>query len=111
MSIRKRLGEDILSRMNNGCGVLMGDADFCALIEESKSLFSAPLCSDTFLRNNKITFMGADIFSNGMPGTTGWVIGTKEQIEQMRAAVWSHRYYHLFKDVPDGYFLTLKDSQ
>jgi hypothetical protein len=46
-----------------------------------------------------------------MPGTTGWVIGTKEQIEQMRAAVWSHRYYHLFKDVPDGYFLTLKDSQ
>ncbi len=110
MSILKRLEEDIFSFMSGDCAVLMGDADFCRFFEEAKSIFSGPTPSDVFLNSNKVQYMGADVVSNAVPGTTGWIIGTKEQVEQMRAAVWAHRYYLMFKDTPDGFLYALKEK-
>ena len=108
-NIESRLLEDVSMCFFPKPHVLMGDDDFFELLDENKDRFKFSR-SDGYLETNHLMFYGAKIVSNATPGTRGWIIGSAEQIEQMRAAIWASRYYLLFKDVGQGFSLVRKEK-
>lgn len=99
--LEERIFEDIGRCFTDTPHLLMGDADW---FDPAKGLDTQVYYTSCTPDNKMdcIRFAGAVIYSNGMAGTRGWIVGDEESIMRMRNAVWAAQYIYVFNGAPDG---------